>query len=206
MSLSHGKLCLRYSSVLFKVVVWNEVVPHFLNRTLEYLRHNFPWERLISRQTNNPGHPICKISTHLTIFWGGTWKTRVCENNQTREDIIRRQIRWIPLEMLNRVVDNFNVQVAAVLCVCVNVCVCVCVCVCMCVYVYTLPPVGFFWLHNIFDIHEKFGSTIFCCEYSGSFCQVPSSLFLNLSYFTSKDENSSQPLTGEKGIWYNVCR
>ena len=116
----------------------NKVVPHFLNRTLEYLRHNFPWERLISRQTNNPGHPICKISTHLTIFWGGTWKTRVCENNQTREDIIRRQIRWIPLEMLNRVVDNFNVQVAAVLCVCVCVCVFVCVFVCVCVCMFIL--------------------------------------------------------------------
>ena len=46
---------------------------------------------------------------------GGTWKT-VCENNpQTREDIIRREIRWIPLEMLDGVVDNFNVRVAAVL-------------------------------------------------------------------------------------------
>ena len=45
----------------------------------------------------------------------GTWKT-ICERNpQTREDIIRREIRWIPLEMLNGVVDNFNVRVAAVL-------------------------------------------------------------------------------------------
>ena len=53
-----------------------------------------------------PGHPIPKISTGLTIFWGGTWKT-VCENNpQTREDIIRREIRWITQERLNRVVDN----------------------------------------------------------------------------------------------------
>ena len=43
-------------------------------------------------------------------------KNRVCENNpQTREDIIRREIRRIPQEMLNRVVDNFNVRVAAVL-------------------------------------------------------------------------------------------
>ena len=58
-----GNLCQRYSSVLFKVVVWNEVVPHFSNRTLEYLRHNFPWDRLISRQTDNLGHPIPKIST-----------------------------------------------------------------------------------------------------------------------------------------------
>ena len=44
------------------------------------------------------------------------WRDRVCENNpQTSEDIIRREIRWIPQEMLNRVVDNFNVRVAAVL-------------------------------------------------------------------------------------------
>ena len=43
-------------------------------------------------------------------------KNRVHENNpQTREDIIRREIRRIPQEMLNRVVDNFNVRVAAVL-------------------------------------------------------------------------------------------
>ena len=46
----------------------------------------------------------------------GYLKGRVYENNlQTREDIIRREIRWIPQEMFNRVVDNFNVQVAAVL-------------------------------------------------------------------------------------------
>ena len=63
MRLSHGKLSLRYSSVLFKVVVWNEVAPQLSNRTLEYLRHNFPWDRLISRQTDNLGHPIPKIST-----------------------------------------------------------------------------------------------------------------------------------------------
>ena len=61
------------------------------------------------------GHPIPKISTYLTIFWVGTWK-RVCENNpQTREVIIRRETIWIPQEMLNRVVDNFNVRVTAVL-------------------------------------------------------------------------------------------
>ena len=43
-------------------------------------------------------------------------KDKVCEKNpQTREDIIRREIRWIPQEMLNRVVDSFNVRVAAVL-------------------------------------------------------------------------------------------
>ena len=73
-----------------------------------------------------------------------------------------------------------------------------CLDVCVCVCVYTLTPVGFFRLHDVFDIREKFGSTIFCCEYSVSFCQVPSSLFLNLSYFTSKDENSSHRLLERK--------
>ena len=53
---------------------------------------------------------------------------------------------------------------------------------------------------HVFDMREKFGSTIFFCEYSGGFCQVPSTLFVNISYFTSKDENSSHPLTGEKTI------
>ena len=63
-----------------------------------------------------PGHPIPKILTHLTIFWRVYLKDRVCENNpQTREDSIRREIRRIPQEKLNRVADNFNVRVAAVL-------------------------------------------------------------------------------------------
>ena len=37
--------------------------------------------------------------------------------------------------------------------------------VCVCVCVYTLPPFGFFRLHYVCDIREKFGSTIFTCEY-----------------------------------------
>ena len=45
-----------------------------------------------------------------------------------------------------------------------NAPLCVCVPVCMCVF-YTLPPVGFFRLHDVCDIHEMFGSAIFCCEY-----------------------------------------
>ena len=40
---------------------------------------------------------------------------RHLNNPQTREGIIRREIRRIPQEMLKRVVDNFNVRVAAVL-------------------------------------------------------------------------------------------
>ena len=64
------------------------------------------------------------------------------------------------------------------------------------VCVYALPPVGFFRLHDI-RIND-----LLLWTFSECFCQVPSSLSPNLSYFTSKDENSSQPLTGEKTIWY----
>ena len=94
----------------------NEVVPHFSNRTLEYLRHNFPWDRLILHQTDNPWPSYSQDLNPPDYFLRGYLKDRVCENNpQTREDIIRKEIRRIPQEMLNRVVDNFNVQVAAVL-------------------------------------------------------------------------------------------
>ena len=33
----------------------NEVAPHFSNRTLEYLKHNLPWCRLILRHLNTSG-------------------------------------------------------------------------------------------------------------------------------------------------------
>ena len=110
MSLSHWMLCLRYSSVLF--CSRNESPPHFSNRTLEYLRHNFPWDRLISRQTNNPWPSYSQDLNPPDYFLRGYLKDRVCENNpQTREDIIRKEIRRIAQEMLNRVVDNFIVRV-----------------------------------------------------------------------------------------------
>ena len=70
---------------------------------------------------------------------------------------------------------------------CVRVCVCVCVCACVCVFIF-FHREGFFRLQHVKDMLERFRSTILCCEYlSGCFCQVPSSLFPNLSYFTSKD-------------------
>ena len=114
MSLSHGKLCLRYSSVLFEK--WGGASFLEQNRILEYLRHNFPWDRLISHQTDNPWPSYSQDLNPPDYFLRGYLKDRVCENNpQTREDIIRKEIRRIPQEMLNRVVDNFNVRVAAVL-------------------------------------------------------------------------------------------
>ena len=46
----------------------------------------------------------------------------------------------------------------------------------MCVCAYALPPVGFFRLHGICDIREKFGSMIVCCEHflgaSGKFLHL----------------------------------
>ena len=114
MSLSHGKFCLRYSSVPF--CMRDEAPPHFSNRTLEYFKHNFPWDRLISRQTNNPWPSFSQDLNSPDYFLRGYLKDGVCENNpQTREDIIRREIRRIPQEMLNRVVDNVNIRIAAVL-------------------------------------------------------------------------------------------
>ena len=94
-----------------------QVAPQKIVRQVEILirlrfRHNAPWDRLISRQTDNTGHPIPNISTCLR----GYLKDRICENNpQTRQDIIREGIRQIAQEMLNRVVDNFIVRVVAVL-------------------------------------------------------------------------------------------
>ena len=94
----------------------NEMVPCFLNRTLEYLRHKFLSDRLISHQKDNPWPFYSQDLNPPDYFLRAYLKDRICENNpQTREDIIRREIRWILQEMHNRVVYNFNVRVAAVL-------------------------------------------------------------------------------------------
>ena len=94
----------------------NKAPSHFLNRTLEYLRHNFPWDRLISRQIEIPWPSYSQDLNSPDYFLRGNLKDRVCENNpQSREDIIRKEIGRIAQEMLNRAVDNFIVRVAAVL-------------------------------------------------------------------------------------------
>ena len=68
-----------------------------------------------------------------------------------------------------------------------NVCVCVCVCVSMCILE------GFFRMQDVSDIVEGHGPMNLCCEYSaGCSCQRPSSPYLKMPYFTSKNENSSE--------------
>ena len=87
-----------------------------MNRTLEYLRYNFPWDRLNSRQTDNPWPSYSQDFNPPGYFLRGYLKDRVFGNNpQSREDIIRKEVRRIAQEMLNGVVDNFIVPVAAVL-------------------------------------------------------------------------------------------
>ena len=61
-------------------------------------------------------HLICQTGNLNTSFITSHGTDSCRENNpQTREEIIRKEIRRIPQEVLNRVVDNFNVRVAAVL-------------------------------------------------------------------------------------------
>ena len=75
----------------------NEVPPHFSNRTLEYLRHNFPWDRFILHQTDNPWPSYSQDLNPPDYLLSGYLKDRICENNpQTREDIIRKEICRIP--------------------------------------------------------------------------------------------------------------
>ena len=87
-------------------------MPHFSNRTLEYLRHNFPWDRLISRQTDNPWPSYSQDLNPPDYFPSGYLKDRVCENNPDKRGHHQKKIRRIAQEMLNRVVHNVIVRVA----------------------------------------------------------------------------------------------
>ena len=79
--------------------------------------------------------------------------------------------------------------------------VCVCVCVCVFILFHLLVSSG---CTTSVTYARSLGHRSFVVSISRGFWQVSSSLFLNLSYFTSKDENSSRQFTGEKTIWYNI--
>ena len=70
--------------------------------------------------------------------------------------------------------------------------VCVCLCSSTCWFLSDARHLWYTWEVRINDL--------LLWAFSGCFCQVPSSLFPNLSYFTSKDENSNRFSTGEKTI------
>ena len=97
-----------YTRGIQVICLRNEVTPHFSNRALEYLRHNFPWDRLISCKSITPGHPIPKISTRLTIFWRGTWKTEFVKT-------IHRQDRTSPEKKLDGFHSKCSVKLWTIL-------------------------------------------------------------------------------------------
>ena len=68
------------------------------------------------------------------------------------------------------------------------VCVCVCVCVCMFILFHQLISSGCMTSVTYMRCSEQ---RSFVESITRGFCQVPSSPFLSLSYFTSKDENCS---------------
>ena len=87
--------------------------------------------------------------------------------------------------------------------VCVCMCVCVCVRACVCVFILFHLLVSSGCTTSVTYVRCS-DQRSFAVSITTGFCQVPSSPFPNLSYLTSKDENSSRQFTGEKTIWYNV--
>ena len=69
----------------------------------------------------------------------------------------------------------------------------------VCVCLYLVRHRGFSRLQRYLRHTRVYGSAILCCRYyTTCFCQVPSFQFLNLSYFTSKDEIPAQRWTEKK--------
>ena len=93
--------------------------PHTSNVSLEYLRRYFPGDRLISRRTDNPWPAHSPDLSPPDFFVWGYLKERVHHNNLQIIDVLKenihREIRRIPREMLDRVINNFNVCVANVI-------------------------------------------------------------------------------------------
>ena len=89
------------------------------NVSLEYLRHYFLGDRLSLHHTDNPwlAHPP-DLSPPDFFLWGHL-KERVYHNYPQTIDALKEniscEIRRIPCEMLDRVINNFNVRVATVI-------------------------------------------------------------------------------------------
>ena len=119
-------------------------------------------------------------------------------NDVISKSITKKNKKSQPLEC---VIEN-SFYTTVLKCVCVCVCVCVCACVRACVLIL-FHHKSFFRLQRCLGHTSGYGSTILCFEYhAGCFCQVPSFLYLKMSYFTSKDENSSKHKLGRKR--YNI--
>ena len=79
--------------------------------------------------------------------------------------------------------------------------VCVCVCTCMCLYFSTVKASSDCKTFKTYLRGTDQRSWVVNI-YLGAFCQVPSSLFPNLSHFTSKDVILARQKTGENTRWY----
>ena len=89
----------KFMPEVFNCSVWESVlvVPHFSNRALEYLRYNFPWDRLISHQTDNPWPSYSHDLNPPDYSLRGYLKDQVCENNlQTGENSIEEKSDEFP--------------------------------------------------------------------------------------------------------------
>ena len=89
MSLSHGKLCLRYSSVLFEKVFWWCLISQTEHLNTSGITSQGVDSFRIKPIT--PAHSIPKISTHLTILWGGTWKTEFVKAIKLLQVIVKEK-------------------------------------------------------------------------------------------------------------------
>ena len=100
MSLSHRKLCLRYSSVMFENLgecSVREMRRHLISRTehLNTLGITSHGTDSFHVKPITSGYPIPKISTNLTIFYGGTWKTefvkRIYRQERTSSESLHKK-------------------------------------------------------------------------------------------------------------------
>ena len=69
----------------------NEVVPHFSNRTEHLNTSGKTSYEVDSFRIKLTGHPIPKISTRLTILWGGTWKTEFLKTIHRQDSTLSKE-------------------------------------------------------------------------------------------------------------------
>ena len=90
--------------------------PHCSDRFLEYLSRYFPGGRVISSRTDFSWPSDLNPPDY---FLWGYHKERIYNNNPKTlahlKDNIKSEIMKIPIEMIKRVIDNFNTRVRAVI-------------------------------------------------------------------------------------------
>jgi len=92
---------------------------HCSNASLEYLHRYFLGDRLISRRTDHPCPAHSPDLSPVGYLMRRYLKDRVSASNLQTTGVlknnIRTGIRRIPHEMLDRIITNFRMRVAAVI-------------------------------------------------------------------------------------------